>query len=100
MGICGKIFQLLLKVNLFRSAYSNFKYLPFYQAIQFSFFVYYRTVLHTMGEKIIINILYKPGMIRIGSHSLGMQDVIFSRTIGQVSSKKALIGVIRFCPAF
>ena len=77
MGI-KKIINYLLNVNWIKTIHFNFKYFSFPIAIHFPFLIYHRTDLYKMNGKIILNVSPKLGLIKIGPHGLGTQDVKYS----------------------
>lgn len=76
------------KVNLLKTLYFNFKYLPKSQSIKLPIFIYYNTSFYKLNGTIILeskNI--QMGMIKIGAHNAGTIDVKFERTILELSGK-------------
>lgn len=74
------IFSVIKKVNLWKTLYFNFRYLPFTKAIHFPVYIYWRSDLSKMRGKLIIDAPVTAGMIKFGVHSLGHQDSFYSRT--------------------
>jgi acetyltransferase-like isoleucine patch superfamily enzyme len=65
----------ILRFFNFKTAYLNFKYLPFKQAIKMPIFVVRSTLLNrTKGKVIIHSEKIEPGMIRIGYMHVGLFD--------------------------
>jgi len=74
------IFSVIKKVNLWKTLYFNFRYLPFTKAIHLPVYIYWRSDLSKMRGKLIIDAPVTAGMIKFGVHSLGHQDSFFNRT--------------------
>ena len=87
-----KIIGLLLKVDWAKTLYFNFKYFPLKVAFRLPFFIYNRTDLYKMGGKIILNTYPKLGLVKIGPHGLGTQDIKYSRTMWEVSGTLVVCG--------
>lgn len=88
----SKVINLLRKVDWVKTLYFNLKYFPFRTAVRLPFFIYHRTDLYVMKGKIVINVPLKPGMVKIGPHGLGTQDVKYSRTMWEVSGTLVVNG--------
>mgnify|MGYP003289446078 CR=1 FL=1 len=73
------------KLNLFKTFFFNLHYFPFLTAIHLPFLIYKRTEIRKMCGKIIIEGPVRTGMVKIGFHRLGTQDLLYSRTIWDVS---------------
>lgn len=84
MKIIKSVFKLLKKVNIWKTIYFNFHYFPFKTAIRMPFFIYNRSELFKMNGKIIFDTPIKPGIVKFGSHGLGTQDLLYSRTMWEV----------------
>lgn len=56
----------LLKTNILKTVYLNFKMLPFKQAIKLPIFIYGKIIFRSLKGKININATEYPGMIKIG----------------------------------
>ena len=80
-----RVFDLLFKVNWLKTIYFNLRYFPFNVALRLPCFIYHRTELYKMGGKIILNTYPKWGIMKIGPHTLGTQDIKYSRTMWEVS---------------
>lgn len=78
-------FAKLLTINYWKTIFFNFHYFPFMIAIRMPIFVYWRSNLYRMKGKVIIDAPIKTGMIHLGPHGLGTQDVLYSRTIWNLS---------------
>ena len=86
----------LCKLDLLKTVYFNFSYFPFKTAIRLPALVYRHTVLqHTKG-KIVINATPFMGMLNIGPHELGTQDMRYSRTIWDVAGTLVINGRATF----
>ena len=86
------IIKLLKKVNLWKTLYFNFHYFPFKIAIRVPVFIYWRSELYNMKGKIVIDAPLSTGMIKFGSHGLGTQDLLYSRTMWEVSGTLVVKG--------
>lgn len=86
------IIKLLKKVNLWKTLYFNFHYFPFKTAIRIPVFIYWRSELYKMKGKIVIDAPVSTGMIKFGSHGLGTQDLLYSRTMWEVSGTLVVKG--------
>lgn len=84
---------LLFKVNWPKTFYFNLKYFPLKVAIRLPFLIYHRTDLYKLGGKIILNTSPKFGLVKIGPHNLGTQDVKYSRTIWEVNGTLLVNGI-------
>lgn len=87
-----KIFKIIRKVDWIKTIYFNLKYFPIKTAIHLPFFIYRRTELYKMKGKIVLNTPPKPGLVKIGPHGLGTQDIKFSRTMWEVTGKLVING--------
>lgn len=83
MSIASAI-DLIRKVNPWKTIYFNFHYFPFATAIRMPFFVYWRTSLFKMKGRVVIDAPVSTGMVRLGPHGLGTQDLLYSRTMWQL----------------
>ena len=84
------IFSVIKKVNLWKTLYFNFRYLPFTKAIHLPVYIYWRSDLSKMRGKLIIDAPVTAGMIKFGVHSLGHQD---SFSIGPSGMSGALLSL-------
>lgn len=75
-----------------RTVRFNLKYFPFKTAVRLPFFIYHRTDLYKMKGKIILNAAPRPGLVKIGPHGLGTQDIKYSRTMWEVSGTLVVNG--------
>ena len=89
-----ELLTLSLNINIFKSIYLNFRYLPFRKACHFPIWVYRRTSLRKVRGKIIFNAPIQTGMLRIGPHGLGTQDILYSRTIWEVAGVLTINGKV------
>ena len=87
-----KILGLLWKVDWGKTIYFNLKYFPIKVAVHLPFLIYRRTDLYKMGGNIILNVSPRLGMVKIGPHGLGTQDVKYSRTMWEVSGTLVVNG--------
>ena len=83
-------------INVIKTYYFNFHYFPWYTAIKLPVFVYKRTDLYQMRGRIVIDAPIQTGMLKIGPHCLGTQDVLFSRTMWQVAGNLIIKGNASF----
>lgn len=79
-----KIFSLLRKVDWGRTLYFNMKYFPPKVAIRLPFLIYHRTDLYKMQGKIVLNVTPRLGLVKIGPHGLGTQDVNIRERCGKL----------------
>lgn len=91
MGIKSKFIS-FSKINWIKTLYFNLKYFPLKVAFRLPFFIYYRTHLYKMDGKIIFKTLPTMGMVKIGAHALGTQDIKYSRTIWEVNGTLVING--------
>lgn len=89
--------QYLKKINIWKTIYFNFHYFPFKVAKKLPIFVCKRTQLSIIKGKIVIDAPITTGMLVLGSHGIGTQDIRYSRTIWEmygtvILSGKASIG--------
>lgn len=82
----------LKKVNLWKTLYFNYHYFPFKTAIRIPVIIYWRSELYKMKGKIVIDAPVSPGMILFGPHDLGTRDLLFSRTMWDVSGTLVIKG--------
>lgn len=61
-------------------------------AIRMPVFVYWRSELYKMGGRIVISSPVRTGMLKIGPHGLGTQDLLFSRTMWEVAGTLVIKG--------
>lgn len=79
------ILGLLRKVDWVKTLYFNLKYFPLKVAVRLPFLIYHRTDLYKMHGKIIFKTTPQLGLVKIGPHGLGTQDIKYSRTMWEVS---------------
>lgn len=76
----------LFQINILKTLYFNFKYLPFSQARKLPIIIFKGVLLNkTKGKIEICSSHIKPGLIQIGKRVLGNTDVKYSRTIWELS---------------
>lgn len=78
------LFNIIKEVNIWKTVYFNIHYFPFKTAVCMPVFVYRRSELFKMKGNIILNAPAKPGLVKFGSHGLGTQDLLYSRTMWEV----------------
>lgn len=74
-----KIFKIsltILKTNLVKTIYLNFKMLPFKQAIKLPIFIYGKIVFRSLSGQIFINSAVFPGMIKIGKRDYYVETAV------------------------
>lgn len=92
MSILHSLFRQIRRVNWGKTVFFNLKYLPLKTAIRLPVFIYNRTDLYKTAGKIVLNVPPQPGMVKIGPHGLGTQDVTYSRTMWDVSGTLVVNG--------
>lgn len=76
------IIKILLEINLLKTLYFNFHYLPLDKALVLPILIYKGTKLNKMrGRVVLYNARF--GMIRIGKYGVGTLDIKYDRTIWQ-----------------
>lgn len=75
---------ILKQINPWKTIYFNLHYFPLKIALRLPFFIYWRTDLHKMKGRIVIDAPLSTGLVKIGPHGLGTQDRKYSRTIWEV----------------
>lgn len=85
-------FKLSTKVNPWKTIFFNFYYLPPKTAIRMPIFIYWRTKLYKIKGNLFIDSPISTGMIKIGPHGLGTQDMLFSRTIWELNGNLTFKG--------
>lgn len=88
------IIKLLGRVNLWKTLYFNFHYFPFKTAIRMPVLIYWRSELYKTHGKIIIDAPVSTGMVKFGSHSLGTQDLLYSRTMWEMMGTLIIKGKV------
>lgn len=86
------VIKLFKKVNIWKTLYFNFHYFPFKTALRMPVFIYWQSELYKMGGKIVIDAPIKTGMLKFGPHGLGTQDLLYSRTMWEVSGTLVIKG--------
>ena len=84
--------KLLMKVNPWKTVYFNFHYFPLKTAIRMPVFIYWRSELYKMHGRIVIDAPIKTGMVKFGSHEVGTQDLLYSRTMWEVMGTLVIKG--------
>ena len=87
---------MLMKLDLLKTIYFNLKYFPLRTALHLPVFIYRRTSLFKMKGQIVLNVPPTLGMVRIGPHGLGTQDIKYSRTMWEVSGTLIINGKTSF----
>lgn len=76
-----RIIKELLRVNILKTVYINFKLLPFKQAIKMPIFLYGQVAIHTLSGKVIIDSpSVHRGMIKVGYRWLDFFPASFLKT--------------------
>lgn len=88
----SSLLKKITEVNPWKTLYFNFHYFPFRTAIHLPVFIYWRTKIHKMRGSITIDSPISIGMIRIGPHGIGTQDMLFSRTIWELNGNLTFKG--------
>lgn len=68
-------------INPWKTLYFNLYYFSLKTAIRLPVLIFWRTEFFSLRGKIIITSPISTGMIRIGAHGLGTQDLLYSRTM-------------------
>lgn len=71
-----KTIKNLLKTNLVKTIYLNFRMLPFKQAVKLPIFIYGKIVFRSLKGKININTNVSPGMIKIGKRDYYVETTV------------------------
>lgn len=90
-----KIFWRFLGTNVIKTVYTNFRLLPFRQAIKMPLFIYGRFLLREAEGKVVINGDINPGMIKIGRRDRYPETRV-SRTIWVINGKIEFNGKLSF----
>ena len=56
----------VLRANLIKTIYFNFRVLPFHQAIRFPFLIYRHVYLKSLSGKIVFTVPVHSGMAKVG----------------------------------
>lgn len=83
-------------VNIFKTIYFNYKYLPVKQAFKLPCLVCYNTSLSVMKGEIIFNCKPKFGTLRFGFNGVGTIDCKYTRSIWEVRGKLFINGKTNF----
>lgn len=83
-------------VDIFKTIYLNYKYLPFKQAFKLPCLVSYHTSLSVVKGEIIINCKPKFGILCFGFNGVGTIDSKFTRSIWEVRGKLFINGRTNF----
>ena len=87
-----KNLKLLYEIDIIKTIYFNFKYFGFKKGKILPFFIYWHThLLKTKGKIIIEGPIYR-GMVKIGPHQLGTQNLEFPKTMWEVNGKLIIKG--------
>ena len=86
------VMKLFGKLNPWKTLYFNIHYFPIKYAVRLPIFIYWRSEIYKMKGEIVIDAPIKTGMIRIGEHGLGTQDLRYSRTIWEVMGSIVIKG--------
>lgn len=90
--LAKSILKLFRKVNLWKTVYFNLHYFPWKTALRLPVFIYKRSELYKMKGRIVINAPVKTGMMKLGPHGLGTQDMLFERTMWEVAGTLVING--------
>ena len=83
---------LFRRVNLWRTVYFNFHYLPLKAALRLPIMVFWRTEFHRLKGRVVIDAPIKTGMVKLGSHGVGTIDMLYSRTMWDLSGTLVIKG--------
>ena len=92
--LAKSIIKLFKEVNLLKTLYFNLHYFPLKTALRMPVFIYRRSELYKMKGRIVINAPVKTGMMKLGPHGLGTQDIFFERTMWEVSGTLVIKGKV------
>lgn len=90
--LINRVFSLLLRLNIHKTLYFNFKVLPFKQAIKLPFFLYGKVYIWNLNGKIEIDDDIRPGMIKVGFKWFDLWPSSFLPTQIQVKGKLVFKG--------
>lgn len=88
------ILYILKNVNIWKTLYFNIHYFPLKVAVKLPVFICWRTCLYKNSGHIVLEGPIYTGMVRIGAHEIGTQDMMFSRTIWDVSGTMVVKGFV------
>ncbi len=94
MSLFIRVLKQICSINWVKTIYFNLKYLPLKKAIHLPVFIYNRTDLYKTKGRIILNVPPRMGLVKIGPHGLGTQDIKYSRTIWDVSGTLVINGEV------
>ena len=77
---------------MWKTVYFNLHYFPWKTALRLPVFIYKRSELYKMKGRIVINAPVKTGMMKLGPHGLGTQDMLFERTMWEVAGTLVING--------
>lgn len=84
--------KLLYKVNWIKTLYFNLKYFSLKVALRLPVLIYRRTDLYRAKGRIVLNVAPRMGLVKIGPHGIGTQDVTYSRTMWDVDGTLVING--------
>ncbi len=92
-----KLIKTLLKTNLFKTIWFNFKMLPFKQAVKLPFFIYGRMTMRSTKGTIVLDIggQVHPGMVKVGKNDYYIATSV-QRTIWNIRGTLVIQGNTRF----
>lgn len=88
----SNILKYLFKVNPWKTVYFNLRYFPLKIAMKMPVFIFRRTKFLILKGKITIESPISTGMVKIGPHGLGTQDMLYSRTMLELRGKLIITG--------
>ena len=71
----------ILRANLIKTVYFNFRVLPLAQAVRLPFLIYHHVYLRSLSGKIIFTVPVHPGMAKVGDERLGTQVASTNKTV-------------------
>lgn len=86
------IFKELLKINIYKTLYFNFKCLPFAQAVRFPFIIYRHVNIKSLSGKIVFTGSVHSGMAKVGNERLGTQVASTNKTVLGIDGTLVLNG--------
>lgn len=90
-----KISLALLKTNIIKTIYLNFKMLPFQQAVKLPIFIYGKIRFRSLKGKILIHSDIHPGMIKIGKRDYYVETTV-PKSIWTINGTINFSGPINF----
>lgn len=93
----GKLLRTLLKTNIVKTIWFNFKMLPFHQARKLPFFIYGKMTMRSTEGKIILdtNGEVHPGMVKVGKNDYYIATSV-QRTVWNIQGTLVIQGNTRF----